>query len=466
MEDFERELLPEEEIVELLSQTIEEEQMREKLDRYHDYEIAKVLIILDSDSRKKLYQLLPIRKLTEVFEELSPEDAFLILKDTSIAIVLNVFKEMETDDLVDIIDVIEDKEDQLTYLSLIEANKRITIKSLLNFDSSLVGSIMNNDFISISKDFTVKQAINKVVSLAPEIEFIHNVYVIDDKGILEGVLSLKELISAGYDQGQKIEDLMLTNLIYVNPASHIEDAIEIMKNYDFLLLPVLDRYNKMIGIVSYDDILEALNEESDVDYSRLAGLTEVDIADNETVFTSIKKRLPWLIILLFINLITSTIIGGFEKELIILPTLAVFMPLILNMAGNSGTQSLGIIIRLFATNQLERKKAIIKHIINEFLTGLVNGLLIGVGLFIMVLAFNALRGNDLAEGLNFALVVALSINIALIVATLAGTLVPLFINSIKIDPAVASGPFITTINDILSLLIYFGLASLLIGALA
>jgi len=205
---------------------------------------------------------------------------------------------------------------------------------------------------------------------------------------------------------------------------------------------------------------------SDVDYSRLAGLTEVDITENETVFSSIKKRLPWLIILLFINLITSTIISGFEAELILLPTLAVFMPLILNMAGNSGTQSLGIIIRLFATNQLNRKKAVIKHITNEFFTGLINGLFIGVGLFIMVLIFNAVRGNDLATGLNFALVVGTSITIALIVSTLAGTLVPLFINSIKIDPAVASGPFITTINDILSLLIYFGLASLLITALA
>lgn len=466
MEDFEREILPEEEIVELLSLDLEEELLREKLDMYHDYEIAKALIILDIETRKKLYRLLPIRKLTEVFEELSPEDAFSILKDTSIEVVLRVFKEMETDDLVDIIDVIEDKEDQLTYLSLIEAKKRIAIKSLINFDSSLVGSIMNNEFVGLSRDFTVKQAIAKTVSLAPEIEFIHNVFIVDENGILEGVLSLKELISAGYDQSQKVEDLMSTNLIYVTPTSHIEDAIEIMKNYDFLLLPVIDRYQKMIGIVSYDDILEALNEESDVDYSRLAGLTEVDITENETVFSSIKKRLPWLIILLFINLITSTIISGFEAELILLPTLAVFMPLILNMAGNSGTQSLGIIIRLFATNQLNRKKAVIKHITNEFFTGLINGLFIGVGLFIMVLIFNAVRGNDLATGLNFALVVGTSITIALIVSTLAGTLVPLFINSIKIDPAVASGPFITTINDILSLLIYFGLASLLITALA
>jgi magnesium transporter len=302
--------------------------------------------------------------------------------------------------------------------------------------------------------------------LAPEVEFIHNIYAVNDKGILEGAMSLKELISSGYDQNQLIEDIMATNLIYVTPSDDIEDAIEIMKNYDFLLLPVIDnKTKKIIGIVSYDDIIEALNEESDEDYSSLAGLSEVQIDEKETVWMTIKKRLPWLVILLFINLITSTIIIGFEEELKLLPTLAVFMPLILNMAGNSGTQSLGIVIRLFATNQLDQKKSIIKHITNEFFTGLVNGIIIAAGLFVMVIIYNLIRGQDFSTGFSFAFVAALSINIALIVATLAGTLVPLLVNAIKIDPAVASGPFITTINDILSLLIYFSLASALMSSL-
>jgi len=231
------------------------------------------------------------------------------------------------------------------------------------------------------------------------------------------------------------------------------------------LLPVVDKHQKLIGIVSFDDILETLSEESAEDYSNLAGLSDVDVDEKETVFSTIRKRLPWLIILLFINLITSAIITGYEEQLQLLPTLAVFMPLILNMAGNSGTQSLGIIIRLFATNQLNHKKSILRHLLIEFLTGLVNGFVIAIGLFLMVIVFNLIRGQDLANGFNFAFVVALSINIALIVATLAGAIVPLMINSLKIDPAVASGPFITTINDILSLLIYFGLASLLITSL-
>jgi len=466
MEDLRNSPAVEEEII-FYVQTIDDlEILKEKLNMYYDYEIAKALVELDLESKKKLYQVLSIRKLTEVFEELEPEDAFILIEEMSLEIIVNVFKEMETDDLVDIIDCINDKEDRVTYLSLIEPGKRAVVKSLLDFDQGLVGSIMNNDFAAVNKSFTVKQAIKRVVQLAPDVEFIHNIYAVDDKGVLEGAMSLKELISSGYDQNQLIEDIMATNLIYATPSDDIEDAIEIMRNYDFLLLPVIDnKSKKIIGIISYDDIIEALNEESDEDYSSLAGISEVQIDEKETVWMTIRKRLPWLVILLFINLITSTIIIGFEEELKLLPTLAVFMPLILNMAGNSGTQSLGIVIRLFATNQLDHKKSILRHILNEFLTGLVNGLIIAVGLFIMVIIYNLIRGQDFSTGISFALVAALSINIALIVATLAGTLVPLFVNSLKIDPAVASGPFITTINDILSLLIYFSLASALMSSL-
>ncbi|MDD4070401.1 MAG: magnesium transporter [Candidatus Izemoplasmatales bacterium] len=466
MEELLVEMLAQDVIKDLIENINNDDELREKLDEFHDYEIAKTIVLLNDKSLKRLYQVLPIRKLTEVFEELTPEEAYSILKNTNIDLVIRIFREMETDDLVDIIDFITDKEDRITFLSLIDHKRRETVKSLLDFDEGVVGSIMNNYFISISKDDTVKEAITKIVKNAPEIEFIHNIYVTDNSGVLIGAMSLKEIISAGYNQTQVIEDLMSTNLVYLTPYQDIEEAIEIMKNYDFLLLPVVDKELKIIGIVSFDDILESLNEESDEDYSSLAGISEVNIDENETVFTSIKKRLPWLVFLLFLNLITSSIIVSFENQLRLLPTLAVFMPLILNMAGNSGTQSLGVVIRLFATNQLEHKKSIFKHLTNELLTGLINGVVIALALFLIVILFNLIKGETFSNGLNFALVLALSINIALIVATLSGALVPLIINLFKLDPAVASGPFITTINDIFSLLIYFGIASILITSLS
>lgn len=220
----------------------------------------------------------------------------------------------------------------------------------------------------------------------------------------------------------------------------------------------------MLGIVAYDDIIEALNRESDEDYSRLAAVTDVLIDQKrETVLTSIKKRVPWLVILLFVNVITSSIITGYESVLAMIPTLAFFMPLILNLSGNTGTQSLGIIIRLFATNQLESRRRILKHLFKEFLTGIINGILIAILLFFLVIALRMVQGEKFVDILPFAFVIGLSIAIALAVATVAGAVVPLLLSVLKVDPAVASGPFITTINDIISLLIYLGLASILLA---
>ena len=453
----------EEEIIFLLESTDDINVLKEEIDKYHDYEIARAITDMSKEHRTILYSILPKKMLSDVFAELPPEDAFWILEDTSIAVITRIFSEMEVDDLVDIINIVEDKDDRVTYLSLINVEKRIAVRTLIDFDDSLVGSIMNNTFIEVRKLDTVKQAIKTVVLEAPDNEYINNIYVTEDEKLI-GALSLKELISAGNNRNQLIQDIMSENLVFVTPSTENEDALVIMKNYDFQLLPVVDKYQKLIGIISFDDMIETLSYESEMDYSSLAGISEVSIDDRETVWETIKKRMPWLIVLLFISLITSSIIASYESALLILPTLSIFMPLILNMAGNSGTQSLGIVIRLFAKNQLDEKKSILKHLLNEFLTGVVNGLIIAVSLFIIVMVFNLIRGEELVKGIKFALVIALSINIALIVSTVSGTVIPLIINLFKLDPAVASGPFITTINDILSLLIYFGLATILISS--
>ncbi|XFA99372.1 magnesium transporter [Candidatus Izemoplasma sp. B36] len=452
------------EIINLIDSTLPIESLQEKINEYHDYEIAKALVEMTKEQRQVLYTLLPNKNLADVFEEIDPEDAFWILEETSLSVITRIFSEMEVDDLVDILGYCLDEEDKITYLSLINVSDRKIVKTLLNYDDSLVGSIMNNTFIDVLKTDTVKQAIKKVVTEAPENEFINNIYVTDNDKLI-GALSLKELISAGNNKDQTIEDIMSENLFYVYPSTKNEDAIVMMQNYDFQLLPVVDKYLNLIGVITFDDMMDTLSHESEMDYSSLAGLSEVSVDERETVWETIKKRMPWLLVLLFINLITSSIIAGFENTLLLLPTLSIFMPLILNMAGNSGTQSLGIVIRLFAKNELDEKKSIYKHLLNELLTGIVNGFIIAVMLFLIVIVFNLTRGIPFLDGISFALVIALSINIALIVSTVSGTVIPLIINLFKLDPAVASGPFITTINDILSLLIYFGLATLLINTL-
>lgn len=453
-------------IIEILKNNDNLDFVKKALEDYHEYEIARVIVDMDDDDLKQLVKVLNDERLTEVIESLDPDIAFEVLKRFDKLLVMSIFKHIETDDLVDIIDGIEDEETYLMYMSLIPVKKRRIIRSFLNFDEEMVGSIMNNNYVYVRHDMTVKQAIKKVVQMAPIVEYINNVYVLNNQDQLLGALSLKELISEGNHKSALIKDIMNENILFLYPTSKIEEAIELMKNYDFQLLPVINTDHKLIGIISFDDTLEALSDESSADYASLAGLTDVEITKDETVWHSLKKRLPWLFILLFVNLVTSSIISGYEDELQALTTLAIFMPLILNMAGNSSTQGLGVIIRLFATNHFKDRTGVVKHLLKELLIGFVNGLIISIGLFVMVLLFNVIKGETLSTGLNFALVIGLSIQLAMIVATLAGSLVPLFMTLIKVDPATASGPFITTINDILSLLIYFGLATSLISGLA
>lgn len=369
---------------------------------------------------------------------------------------------MEIDDLVDVIQAISDRNENIKYIGLLDLQRRNQIKQLIEYDDTVVGSILNTNYVEITPNMTVKQAIKTMVKLAEDIEFINVLYVVENKKLV-GAVSLKEIISAGNNPDRLISDIMTVNLITVNPDTKNEEAIFLMKNYDFLLLPVVDSEFNMIGIVSFDDMFETMNYESDMDYSRLAGVTDVNIDENtENVFSSVKKRIPWLIILLFINLITSGIVTGFESVLTAIPTLALFMPLILNMAGNTGTQSLGVIIQLFAYNQLTEKKDIVKHLFREFLTGIVNGVAIGALLFVLVVLLKIIDGVSFYDAISFAKVISISIAVSLAAATIAGAGIPLIMKIVKVDPAVASGPFITTVNDIISLMIYFGLASIML----
>lgn len=452
-------------LLQILRGPSSKEEKRAALEPFHQNELAQTLPLLTPKERLLMYELLASPTIADMLAWMEPEDAVACIREIPNQHISTIFQSLQTDDLADIIDAFEEREERVTYLSLIDLSRRMAVKTILDYDEKVVGSIMNTTFVVLDKTMTVKNAIKELVRVAPQVEFINNLFVVEE-GVLIGVLSLKEIMAAGKTPEAKIDDLMTVNLITVHPTTPSEEAAEIMKTYDFMLLPVVDHEDKLLGVVSFDDIADVINEESDEDYSRLAGLTDVNLEEGgETVFDSIRKRMPWLVALLFINMITSGIVAGFEHVLSLIPILAMFMPLILNMAGNSGTQSLGVIIRLFATNQLESRHDIRKHLLRELLTGLVNGLLIGAALFLMVVIMRFLGGSPASAVWPFAFVVSLSIVVALMASTVAGAMVPLFMKTIKVDPAVASGPFITTINDIIALLIYFGMATLLLERL-
>lgn len=452
-------------IIAIIDKDLPLEQKRELLDEFHDFDLAESLLEMTRPQRKNLYLCFKPQNLADVFEQLSPEDVITLFSEMSIIDVGKIINLMEIDDLVDVMQAFPTREERIKYLALVDLSKRNDIKELIDYDDSVVGSIMNTNYVEISPEMTVKQAIKTMVNKAEDIEFINVLYVVKNEKLV-GAVSLKEIISAGNKPDELISEIMTVNLITVTPLTKNEEAISIMQNYDFLLLPVVDEDFEMLGIISFDDMFETINYESDLDYSRLAGVSDVTIdEDTETVISSVKKRIPWLVILLLINLVTSGIVTGYESILTAIPTLALFMPLILNMAGNTGTQSLGVIIRLFASNQLNSRVDIIKHLWRELLTGIVNGLLIGVMLFGLVVVIKTIEGVGLIDALSFAKVVSISIAVSLSAANIAGALIPLFMKMIKVDPAVASGPLITTVNDIISLLIYFSLATLMLQEL-
>lgn len=453
------------EIISILRSDLTPDNKVSLLDEYHDYELSQTLLAMDLEDRRRFFLLFKSEVLANIIAHLDPIDVIPILKEMHLSDAGKILNEMQGDDLVDILQAFDTRDERVTFLSLINIEKRNSIKTMIDYDDTVVGSIMNNNYVAIDSTVTVKFAIKELVQKAPKVEFINNIYVTDNQ-LLSGVLSLKEIISAGNQPDRPITEIMTVNLVSVFPTTHKEEAIQLMKDYDFYLLPVIDYERRLLGVISFDDVTEAIDTESDTDYAKLAAISDISIDDDsESIFSSVKKRFPWLVVLLIFDIATSSIVSGFESTLTALPMLALFMPLILNMAGNTGTQSLGVIIGLFAKNKLNDRKTIWLHLFKEFLVGLFNGLIIGVLLFGVVLGIKMITGSTFSTAFPFALVVGTAIAVALAVSTLSGAIIPLAVKLLKIDPAVASGPFITTIDDIIALVIYFSLAILMLGNL-
>ena len=294
---------------------------------------------------------------------------------------------------------------------------------------------------------TIREAMAHLREAAPDAETIYYVFVVDDEKKLVGVISLRDLIISERDT--KVSDVMSDRVVFSYVGDNQEDIARLMKDYDFLALPVVDFKNHMLGIITVDDILDVMDEEASDDYSKLAAVTDMEPGDQSAV-NAAKKRLPWLIILLFLGLITASLIRQFEETLDQVAILAIFIPLIAGMAGNTGTQALAVTVRGLATGEIS-KEGFFRRLRRESLTGLITGITCGIVIFLIILFW--------LQHTYLGIIVGISIASSLFVATIAGSLLPLLMHKLKIDPAVASGPFITTINDIISVLIYFGMAT-------
>ncbi|AIO19552.1 Magnesium transporter MgtE [Candidatus Izimaplasma bacterium HR1] len=445
------------EIIELINTKTKEEIYKQVLE-YHPYEVSEALLEMTVEERIKFYRVFKGNDISEIISYLEIDDALRLFEEMKPRYIVNIIQDLDTDDAVDVMLAFKE-EDRAGYLKMMDEEHRENISSLFQHKEDTAGSIMTTEYIEISIKDSVESGMKKLLKQAVDAETINTIYVTDTKNTLVGTLSLREMILAR--KGQFIKDIMNTRIISVPTSLDQEDVAVIFKDYDFTSLPVVDNLNRMIGIITIDDIIDVIEDEANEDYSRLAAISDVEIdTDNETIWMSVKKRLPWLLVLMILSFFTSTIIAQFESTLAIVPTIALFMPMILGMAGNTGTQSLAVTVRGLNSDEFEDRADIRKHLIREVGTGLLNGLIIGAILFFVTYGFLLLNGSS--EAFKITQVVSLSIIVSLTVSTLSGALIPIIINSLKIDPAVASGPFVTMIVDILALSVYFSLATILI----
>ena len=419
----------------------------------HSYEQAKFFSKLEGDYRSKIYEYLSPEETATLFENLELEDEQYeeILSEMNPSYAADMLAQMYADDAVDVLNEL-DKEQVATYLTIMDDEAADEIKELLHYEEYTAGSIMTTEFVAIAENQTVRSAMHILRSKAPEAEIIYYVYVIDDDKKLTGVISLRDLIIS--DDDTMISEIMNERVMSVSVSDDQEEVARTMKDYNFLAVPVVDFQKHLLGIITVDDIIDVMDEEATDDYSKLAGVSDIDRIDMNP-FVAAKKRLPWLVILLFLGMLTASLISHFEAALNQKAILAIFIPLIGGMAGNSGTQALAIAVRGIATGDLEQDKW--KLVLREACTGFITGATCCIVIALVIFLWH----GDFVLGC----LVGVSILATIIVATLAGSLVPLFMHKMNIDPAVASGPFITTISDIISILIYFTMATLFMGYL-
>lgn len=432
-----------------LQQALEQEEteaFRTEFLDMHPYEQAMFFMDQQVETRMQIYAYLSPEEIAEIMENIELEDSKPFFAEMDPQFASMVFAEMAADDAVDILNEM-DKDKVASFLTIMDPEAADEIKQLLHYEEKTAGSIMTTEFVALYKTQTADEAMQNLKKVAPDKETIYYLYVLNEDKRLSGVLSLRDLIIAGEET--KIEDIMSDKVVSVSVGEDQRDVAQMMRDYDFLAVPAVDFQSHLLGIITVDDILDVMDEEASDDYSKLAAVADVQRPDDNP-FSAAKKRLPWLIILLFLGMFTASLIGQFEETLEQVAILAIFIPLIAGMAGNTGTQSLAVAVRGLATGDFGSQGKL-KMMAREATTGLITGTTCGI---VITLVIYLWKGE-----LFLGFLVGISIMATLTVATLSGSVIPIVMDRLKIDPAVASGPFITTINDIISILIYFGIAT-------
>lgn len=447
----------EKELEAIIKSNLSDDEIREKLSDYHENDIADVLEDLTEEERQKLYRILGVESVSEIFAYLEDEVGKYINElDSEKA--ADIIESMDADDAVDILDELEDdKSDEIK--KLMDEDARQDIDLILSYDDDQIGSRMTTNFIAVKKNSTVRQAMKSLINQAAENDNISTIYVVNDDDTFYGAVDLKDLIIAR--DYQDFETLISTSYPYVYAEEKTGECIEELKDYSEDSIPVLSNDNKILGVITAQDLVEAVDEEMGDDYAKLAGLTaEEDL--NEPFKDSVKKRLPWLLLLLVLGLVVSSVVSIFEGVVQQITLVVAFQSLILDMAGNVGTQSLAVTIRVIMDEALSKKdehKLIFKEMRVGFTNGMILGVLAFVAIGVYILVF---KGKSVPFSFSVSGCIGISLLFAMVVSSLVGTVVPLFFKKINIDPAVASGPLITTVNDLVAVVSYYGIVWILL----
>ncbi|NQV77709.1 MAG: magnesium transporter [Lutibacter sp.] len=421
------------------------------LKEVHYADIAEIIEDLETEESIYLIKLLESDVTSEVIAELDEDTREKVLKGLSSKEIAEEISELDTDDAADIISELtnEQQEEVISHIEDLEHAKEIV--ELLRYHEDTAGGLMAKELVKVNENWNVLTCVKEMRAQAEEVSKVHSIYVVDDNDILKGRLSLKDLLTTS--TRSPIKDVFIKNVDSVNVNAEAEDVARIMQKYDLEAIPVVDELGRLVGRITIDDIIDVIKDEAEKDYQMAAGISQ-DVEADDTIWELTKARLPWLILALFGGFVSVSILGGFEVAMLKYKELFFFTPLIAAMAGNVGVQSSAIVVQGLANDSL--KGSLWKRLLKEVSQSLINGfvlatILMSVGMYFL--------GFDFKVGLT----VAISLVSVIIMASIIGTFVPIILDKRGIDPALATGPFITTSNDIFGILIYFLIAKLILG---
>ena len=414
----------------------------------HPVDILDVLRDYPEDKEDILYRL-PEGLIADIIDEADDEDKYSILMEFSENKQKNIVEEMSSDELTDLLGMLDEEKANKILEKMTDEDAR-KVRQLLSYDPDTAAGIMATEFVALKENMTVEETLKYLQKYGEENENIYDLYVVDNFDKLKGVISLKELVTKNFNT--RISDVIHTKIEGIPYNTDQEEVGHRFEKYGYLTMPVVDNSNRLLGVVTFDDVMQILRDETTEDIHRLGGVDEGEKVDG-SLKDSVKSRLPWLIVNLVTAILAAAVVGMFEGTIQAVVSLATFMPIVTGMGGNAGTQTLTIIVRGLALGELNfknMKKVFFKEIGVGVVTGVVIGFIIGVLGYIW-------EGNFM-----FGIIISVAMLLNMIVATITGYLVPVVLKKFKVDPALASSIFVTTFTDVLGFFFFLGLATLLI----